>query len=583
MSNDDLEPGDRFLDYIVKGCLGEGGMGTVYEAVEEFSGSAVAIKCLRGCFTGREDFVLRLKQESKFYSKLRHPNIVRMNRAGITDDGRVFIVMERLIGRTLRSILDRTNRLDFLNSVHVLLQIAEAIGAAHEAGIWHRDLKPENVMIGTRGGERGHVWVLDFGIASDGAANTDELPRLGTYRYLSPEQVRGLKPDGRADIYAFGIIAYEMLTGRHTFLGKRTDATAAEIASGHLFAEAPQPVHELVPDCPEPLWPILERCLEKDREKRYASFDAVVDDLRALIRSSVPPEHVLAKRVRQENLVAARRTAFDSLAEAEEEAEENEVRVDVKMTAAAGATTRGRMGMHGTEPLVGFGPPARTRHHATEPLEGFIVPSNVLPFLSRAARAPQGEGFTEEMPKSSPQPPGLMPTAPLASMAPAVRHASRVSLVTPLALAPVQRRPRRATSSLAMALLSGLVLMLSATAVGLTVRASQREKPPALESAVMEAPPTEPAAATATATATATEPAAATAEIAAAPTATASASIAIVAPTATPTATTNPGKTQKTVQKTVKKPAASSSGGSISVLLVPTFEIKETPTPKRKP
>jgi serine/threonine protein kinase len=227
MSIDDLQPGDRFLDYIIQGCLGQGGMGTVYEAVEEFSGSAVAIKCLRGCFTGREDFVLRLKQESKFYSKLRHPNIVRMNRAGITDDGRVFIVMERLVGRTLRSLLDRTNRLDFLNSVHVLLQIGEAIGAAHEAGIWHRDLKPENVMVGTRGGERGHVWVLDFGIASDGAANTDELPRLGTFRYLSPEQCRGLKPDGRADIYAFGIIAYEMLTGRHTFLDKRTDATAA--------------------------------------------------------------------------------------------------------------------------------------------------------------------------------------------------------------------------------------------------------------------------------------------------------------------------------------------------------------------
>ena len=183
------EPGERFEGYTIKECIGEGGMGSVYEAVEEFSGSIVAIKFLRGCFTGREDFVLRLQQESKFYSKLKHPNIVRMNRAGITTEGRVFLVMERLRARTLRRILDRARKhqLDFLNALHLMLQIAEAIGAAHEAGVWHRDLKPENVMVGTHDDERGHVWVLDFGIATDGAANTEELPRLGTYRYLSPE------------------------------------------------------------------------------------------------------------------------------------------------------------------------------------------------------------------------------------------------------------------------------------------------------------------------------------------------------------------------------------------------------------
>lgn len=488
-SERDPEPGERFEGYIIKQCIGEGGMGSVYEAVEEFSGSVVAIKFLRGCFTGREDFVLRLQQESKFYSKLKHPNIVRMNRAGITQEGRVFIVMERLRAKTLRRILDRARKhqLDFLNALHLLLQIAEALGAAHEAGVWHRDLKPENVMVGTHDEERGHVWVLDFGIATDRGANTDELPRLGTYRYLSPEQVRGQKPDGRADIYAFGIMAYEMLSGHHTFLDDTHEATVEEMASGHLYADLPRPVYELAEDCPELIWPILERCLARAREERYPSFDEVATDLRALIRSSAPPEHILVKRVQKEKLAQVRRSAFDSLHESE---------------------------------LSESTPPGGVKiYHPTEPLIGYVAPDSVLPFSSRAPQGARGRGFTEEMPRGplaafvpaptaplgwSPPPLPAVPVlvAPDVTAAPPVSSVTSVMAAPPRAAQPViattsvmpasaprgvtstptpttfhESAPkRRRASSYVAAPLMGLLLTLAGTVVVLSVRESRQAK-----------------------------------------------------------------------------------------------------------
>ena len=480
-SGDDLEPGDQFEGYVIKECIGEGGMGTVYEAEEEFSGSIVAIKFLRGCFTGREDFVLRLQQESKFYSKLKHSNIVRMHRAGITAAGRVFIVMERLRAKTLRRILDRAreHKLDFLNALHLMLQIVEAVGAAHEAGVWHRDLKPENVMVGWQGKERGHVWVLDFGIATDRTVNTDELPCLGTYRYISPEQVRGKKPDGRADIYAFGVMAYEMLTGRHTFLSDLRDATSAEMASGHLHADPPTPVYELAQDCPELMWPILQRCLAKDPEDRYATFDDVAADLRALIRSSVPPDHVLAKRVRAEKLADARRSAFDSLHEGEITEDTSAPRA----VAAAGASEGARM---------------------TEPLVGYVVPDSVLPFRARSARVPQGKGFTVEIPKTPELELALAQTAPLVSAPPSheARRASPAPSVTPAtpsaptAMTMQEGAPTKRRLSYVVAPLIGMLLTMAGTAVVLTVRASRPERAIALGPA---AQPTTIATATTTA------------------------------------------------------------------------------------
>jgi eukaryotic-like serine/threonine-protein kinase len=373
MTEDRLKVGEKFLEYRLTSLLDRGGMGEVYEAVDEFSDDTVAIKCLPRYQTTRQDFVTRFRQECRFYPKLKHPNIVRMRRAGIVEDGpeerrgMVYIVMDRLEGRTLRKLLTRVRRLDILNTLHVMIQVADAMAYAHSKGIWHRDLKPENLMIGTHEETRGHVWVLDFGIAkfADARVNTDDLPPLGTFRYMSPEQVERKKPDGRADIYAFGITFYEVLTGRHPFLDDDDPSadppTPAQIMSGHLYAE-PTPPHELIPDCPETVTEVVFRCLAKDREARYATFDRVADDLRALIRASVPPAHPLAKRMLQESAKKAREKAFSQV--------DFEPPPAVAIAAAADTTSAG----------AGEDDGARV----TAELVGYVVPPSPLPFRARS-------------------------------------------------------------------------------------------------------------------------------------------------------------------------------------------------------
>jgi serine/threonine-protein kinase len=329
-----------FLEYRLLAVLGEGGMGIVFKAVHEEFDDVVAIKVLSPRVANRKDFAARFKQECKVYPKLKHPHIVRMRRAGVAQvrlpaAGRThastmpvaFIVMDLLEGKTLRRILQKYRRLDFLNALHVTIQIADAMRFAHFKQIVHRDLKPENMMVGTIGDEKGYVWVTDFGIATAGAdgLSTTDMPDMGTARYMAPEQVRNIfsagkkgkrrKLDHRIDIYAFGIIFYELLTGRHIFINDDDPPTFEEMLAGHLAAE-PIPVHQLVFDCPAVVWPIIARCLAIQPDERYPSFDEVLDDLRALVRDSVPPMHPLAKRVAAEKERLASKAAFASIPEA---------------------------------------------------------------------------------------------------------------------------------------------------------------------------------------------------------------------------------------------------------------------------
>ncbi|MEP7123533.1 MAG: serine/threonine-protein kinase [Byssovorax sp.] len=299
-----LEHGAMFLDYRIERVLGEGGMCIVYKAIEAHSNDEVAIKLLRPG-TARADFTERFNKECRFHAKLKHPNIVKMRCAGIAE-GVPFIVLDFLNGKTLRALLTRYTRFNLVNALHIMIQIADAMQFAHSKKIWHHDLKPENIMVGVdEKGSRGHAWLLDFGIAKDtaGGLGTDDLPELGTARYMSPERVRCLhslakkapqikKPDGRADIYAFGVIFYEILTGRHTFIDEENPQTFQETMTGHLIAQ-PVPAHEIVFDCPEDVWPVVARCLAINPEERYQTFEEVSDALSALIRQSVPAAHPL--------------------------------------------------------------------------------------------------------------------------------------------------------------------------------------------------------------------------------------------------------------------------------------------------
>ena len=430
--------------------LGHGGMGVVYEATDEYSDDVVALKLLASL---RPDFARRFREECKFYPKLHHPNIVRMRDAGITDEGMAYIIMDRLKGKTVRRMLERMRRLDFLNALHLMLQVADAMQFVHSKGIWHRDLKPENFMVGSEGLERGHLWVLDFGIAKrTGAPSTDTLPEVGTVRYLSPEQARRQKPDGRADLYAFGVIFYEMLTGRHTFLDDTDETTAAEALNGHLRAPLPQPPHEIVPDCPDAVWPLLVRCLEKEPAKRIQTFDEVSEEMRNLIRSSVPPDHVLAKRVRRELQATERRTAYDSLHEIpEDEIPGDEITIERPVSAAALAPMD-------PAPFVPSG------DRMTAPLVGFVPAASVLPFTRARSSPPVGKGSTEPLP-------------PMPPVRRAVSTVKRPSPPTPTGMAmPLAPEAPTRRSALLLAPLLGLVLALAGTVVVLVVRTSRAER-----------------------------------------------------------------------------------------------------------
>jgi serine/threonine-protein kinase len=210
--------------------IGAGGMGEVYEAEHELLGVRRALKVLSRRLANREDLTERLRVEARALASLRHPNLVEVSDLGISTDGRVFFAMELLAGLTLRDLIHRTGRLRADQATTIAVQVLDALGAAHEAGMVHRDVKPENVFILRTGA----VKLLDFGVAkalqtSSGPALTAAGVAIGTPRYMSPEQAEGKPIDARSDIYAVGVLLWEMLVGRPPF--HQLDAVAAAVAA----------------------------------------------------------------------------------------------------------------------------------------------------------------------------------------------------------------------------------------------------------------------------------------------------------------------------------------------------------------
>jgi serine/threonine-protein kinase len=289
-----LESGTRLGPYEVVACLGAGGMGEVYRARDTRLGRDVAVKVLPPEAAAKEADVLRFKQEAHAVSSLNHPNILTVLDFGQTDSF-TYIVTEYIEGETLRRRM-LAGGLAVEEVLEVAAQIAGALAAAHRAGIVHRDIKPENVMLRPDG----YVKVLDFGIAKLTGAHAEydtEAPTmarietspgmvLGTFRYMSPEQARGLLLDARSDIFSLGVVLYEMLTGRALFDGE----TGADILVA-ILKKDPPPLDEIVPDLPPEVEMTVMRCLEKEREQRYQTARELADDLKRLARgnSSLSP------------------------------------------------------------------------------------------------------------------------------------------------------------------------------------------------------------------------------------------------------------------------------------------------------
>jgi serine/threonine-protein kinase len=250
--------------------LGKGGMGTVYRATHLLIDRPVAIKVLNPHFVEDEEAQERFRREARAAGRLQHQNAVAVTDFGRTQDGLVYIVMELLIGRSLKEVLAREAPLDAARAVSLMLQISAAVAAAHEARVIHRDLKPGNIFVVQRKHAPPVVKVLDFGIAKLAAEaiedEEDEQQTLtkvgvmiGTPRYMSPEQCDGAKLTPASDVYSLGIILYEMLTGTTPFSG----STALAIAMKH-SKEVPRAPREFVASIPAPLEEVVLHALEKN-------------------------------------------------------------------------------------------------------------------------------------------------------------------------------------------------------------------------------------------------------------------------------------------------------------------------------
>jgi serine/threonine protein kinase/Tol biopolymer transport system component len=274
-----LTPGTQLGPYKVEGQIGKGGMGEVYRARDTRLHRGVAVKILPRAFASEETRE-RFQREARAASALNHPNICAVYDIG-ESEGHPFLVMELLDGKTLREYIGGTP-LDIATALALSIQVADALEAAHTKGIIHRDIKPANIFVT----ERGHAKVLDFGLAkqshnSDTGAITRTMltepgSAMGTIAYMSPEQARGEVVDARTDLWSFGVVLYEMVTGSRPF-----DGPTAPVIFEALLNKTPPPVRERNPKVPAELERIIGKLLEKDRGMRCAS----AADLRAeLIR-----------------------------------------------------------------------------------------------------------------------------------------------------------------------------------------------------------------------------------------------------------------------------------------------------------
>jgi serine/threonine protein kinase len=280
--------GQKLAQYEIIEKIGSGGMGTVFRARDMSLDRDAAIKVLPEDLTKDAGRKSRFEQEAKSASAVNHPAIASIYEIG-EDGDTLYIAMEFVDGSTVRQLVER-NELDIGAAMDIGILVGDALAAAHRAGIVHRDIKSDNIML-TRDG---HPKVLDFGLAKLNVAadETDTVMAdqrtvamtqagmvMGTIAYMSPEQARGQVADSRSDIFSFGIVLYEMATGELPFQGDNALDTMHAIAF-----EQSQPIAKLRDGLPHSLQRVIDRCLEKEPEKRYQGFEETITDLRKVRR-----------------------------------------------------------------------------------------------------------------------------------------------------------------------------------------------------------------------------------------------------------------------------------------------------------
>jgi serine/threonine-protein kinase len=269
---DSLHPGDQLDHYRIEGLVARSGMASIFRATDLRDGREVAIKIPHPEVEGDAALYDRFQREAEIGKSLDHPGVMKV----FSDDNRsrVYMVMEWVDGRLLRKILDEERELPPERAVHLTLRILEALEYIHSKGVVHRDLKPENVMVDPND----NIKLIDFGIAANAKSRRLTFAKLsqtmGTPDYISPEQVKGKRGDARSDLYALGVMLYEMLTGKVPFTGEN-----AFLIMNDRLLNNPLPPREIDPTITPQLQEIIYRAMERNPKSRYPSAHEFAKDL----------------------------------------------------------------------------------------------------------------------------------------------------------------------------------------------------------------------------------------------------------------------------------------------------------------
>ena len=304
--------------YRIDAVIGIGGFGAVYRCTQLNMDQTVAVKVLRADHLSSVEHVKRFSGEAQAVSRLRHPNTIRVFDFGTHQDGALYLAMEYIEGETLGHRFDTKGALPWTQLVRILTQVCHSLTEAHEAGLIHRDLKPENVMLLSVAGDADFVKVLDFGIAKQQKSGVNEgnLTEtgmiMGTPTYMSPEQAKGEPIDGRSDVYALGILAYEALVGRPPFLGD----TPMTVLVKHIKDPPPSFIREgALREVPRELEALVLACLAKDPRQRPQTTAELAEKLVHIAETARRPTPTVAMAAQPDDRVTRVVHSPDTLAE----------------------------------------------------------------------------------------------------------------------------------------------------------------------------------------------------------------------------------------------------------------------------
>jgi eukaryotic-like serine/threonine-protein kinase len=297
-----LHPGDPLDRYRIENLVARSGMASIYRATDMQTGQQVAIKVPHPEMEADPVLYDRFKREAEIGERLDHPGVMKV--IGGEEHSRIYMVMEWVEGRLLRQVLHEEKKLPVERAIKIAIEILDALDYIHRNGVVHRDLKPENIMIDAQD----HIKLIDFGIAGMEGARRLTFAKLsqvmGTPDYISPEQVKGKRGDGRSDLYALGVILYEMLTGKTPFSGPNPFA----IMNDRLLNN-PVPPREVNPEISPELQEVLYRALEREPSNRYSTANEFAWDLEHLDQVGVA-ERTEMKEWRKRKTPMARQVLF---------------------------------------------------------------------------------------------------------------------------------------------------------------------------------------------------------------------------------------------------------------------------------